>query len=204
VAFQERFLRLGGERDMKRPARAGQPEHEQPQLQQCPGDHRVELAEVDFGLGSRQVRLRHADPDPVQAELGFAAGHIPGHRHLRQRGAVLGDQPLPDPPRGMPLLARHLPVGQQPAVNNRCVCVDRRPGPLRVALARRRHRRVQGLPHGPPVQMMPTGQLPDRGSLDPAVFLICSNSSTRDRATPRPPRRQHQRQDPKPGWRQNS
>jgi len=28
VAFQERFLRLGGERDVERPARARQPQHE--------------------------------------------------------------------------------------------------------------------------------------------------------------------------------
>jgi succinyl-diaminopimelate desuccinylase len=28
---------------------------------------------------------------------------------------------------------------------------------------------------------------------------VCSNSSTRDRATPGPPRRQHQRKDPNPG-----
>ena len=30
---------------------------------------------------------------------------------------MLSDQPLPDPPRSMPLLARHQPVGQQPPVN---------------------------------------------------------------------------------------
>ena len=34
VAFQERFLRLGGERDVERPARARQPHHEHPQLHQ--------------------------------------------------------------------------------------------------------------------------------------------------------------------------
>jgi hypothetical protein len=38
---------------------------------------------------------------------------------------VLGDQPPPDPPGGVPLLARHLPVGQQPPVNHGYVRVDR-------------------------------------------------------------------------------
>ena len=170
VPFQERLLRLGGERDMKRPARARQPQHEHPQLHQRPGDHRVELAEVHLGLRARQMRLRHADLDPVQAELGLAAGHIPRHRHLRQGGAVLGDQPLPDPPGRMPLLARHVPVSQQPPVDHPRIRIDRRLRPLRIRLSGRRHRRVQRLPHRPTVHTMPAGQLPDRGPLDPAVF----------------------------------
>jgi hypothetical protein len=53
----------------------------------------VELAEVDLGLRAVRVRLRHADLDAVQAEFGSAAGDIPGHRHLRQLGAALDDQP---------------------------------------------------------------------------------------------------------------
>ena len=170
VAFQERFLRLGGERDMKRPARARQPQHEQPQLHQRPGDHRVELAEIHLGLRARQVRLRHRNRNAVQAQLDPAAGHIARHRHLRHRGTVLGDQPLPDPPCGMPLLARHVLVGQQPPVNHRCAGVDRGPGPRRIGLPRRRHRRSQRLAHRPPVHMMPVRQLPDRGPFGPAVF----------------------------------
>jgi hypothetical protein len=154
----------------ERPARAGQPQHEQPQLHQHSRDHRVELTEVDLGLRAGRVGLRHADLDAVQAKLSSAASHIPRHRHLRQDRAVLGDQPLPDPPGGVPLLARHQPIGQQPAVNHGCVGVDRGPGPLRVGLARRRHRRIQCLPHRPPVHVMPIGQLPDRGPFDPAVF----------------------------------
>jgi hypothetical protein len=130
----------------------------------------VELAEVDLGFGPWQMLLRHADLNPVQAQLGLAASHIPRHRHLRQRRAVLGDKPLPDPPRGMPLLARHLHIGQQPAINHRRVRVNRRPGPLRIRLARRRDCIIQGLPDRAPVHVMPARQLPDRRSLDPAVF----------------------------------
>jgi hypothetical protein len=67
VAFQESFLRLGGERDMERPARARQPHHEHPQLQQDAGDHGVELAEVHLSLRARRMRLRHHDLHLVQA-----------------------------------------------------------------------------------------------------------------------------------------
>jgi hypothetical protein len=59
VALQERLLRLGGERDMERPARTRQPQHEQPQLHQHPGDHGMELAEAGPGLRAGLVRLRH-------------------------------------------------------------------------------------------------------------------------------------------------
>jgi hypothetical protein len=104
---------------MKRPPRMRQPHHEHPALQALPGDGRPELAEVDLRLSARQVGLRDRDLHPRQPELGPAAGHIPRHRHLRHDRAVLGDQPLPDPPRGMTLLTRHVPVRQQRAINNR-------------------------------------------------------------------------------------
>jgi hypothetical protein len=162
VILQERLLRLGRERDMERPARARQPHHEHPQLDQHPGDHGVELPEVHLGLRARRMRLRHHDLHLVQAQLGAAAGHIPRHRHLGQPGALLGDQPLPDPPGRMPLLGRHVPVRQQPLIDHRRIPADRRPGPLRVSLPRRRHRAGQRLPHRPPVHMMPVSQLPDR------------------------------------------
>ena len=91
MAFQERLLRLGGERDVERPARARQPQHEHPQLQQHPGDLRVELAEVHLRLGARQMRLRHRDLHLIQAQLDTATGHIPEHRYLGQPRAVLRD-----------------------------------------------------------------------------------------------------------------
>jgi hypothetical protein len=97
-------------------------------VSQHPGDLRVELAEVHLGLRARQMRLRHRDLALVQAQLGAAAGHIPRHRHLGQRGTVLGDQPLPDPPGRMPLLARHLPARHQPPIDDRRIRADRRPG----------------------------------------------------------------------------
>jgi hypothetical protein len=162
VAFQEGFLRLGGERDMERAARMRQPHHEHPQLQQDPGDRGVELAEVDLRLGAGQVRLRHRHFGLVQAQLRLAAGDIAGDRDLGDRGTMLGYQPLPDPPCRMPLLARHLPVRDQPAVNDLRVRIDRRPRARRIGPARRRHRAGQRLPHRPPVHPMPGRQFPDR------------------------------------------
>src|SRR6476660_1590786 len=83
-----------------------------------PGDGRVELAEVDLCLGPGRVGLWDRYLTVNQAELDATEGDVTRHRHLRQRRAVLGDQPLPHPPRGMPLLTRHLPVTQQPRVDH--------------------------------------------------------------------------------------
>ena len=72
VALQERFLGLGGERDVKRFARVRQSHHEHPALHDQPGDRRVELAEVDLGLSPGQMRLRdrHLRGSPARAPPG--------------------------------------------------------------------------------------------------------------------------------------
>ncbi len=49
---------------------------------------------------------------------------------------------------------------------------NRRPRPLRVRLPRGRHRRLQRLPHRPPVHPITIGQFPDRRSTRWS-FLIC-------------------------------
>jgi hypothetical protein len=46
---------------------------------------------------------------------------------------VLSDEALPDPPRGVALLARGVLVGQQPGIDHRHPLIDRRPG-LSVAM----------------------------------------------------------------------
>ena len=85
MPLQERFLGLGGERDVERLARVRQPHHEHPQLDHHTGDGRVELTEIDLGLRARRMRLRHHHLDPVQAQLTPAARDITRHRHLSQR-----------------------------------------------------------------------------------------------------------------------
>lgn len=169
VALQEGLLPLGGERDVERPSRAGQPHHEQPALDHLPVEAGPELAEVDLGLRPWLMGLGHRHLDRAQSELGAAGGHVARHRHLRTRRAVLGDQPLPDPPGGVPLLARSRCVGEQPAVHDLHPRIHRRTRAAWVLLARRRQRRGQRLTHGAAMHPMPLRELTDRQALQPSV-----------------------------------
>jgi len=184
---------------MKRPPRARQPHHEHPQLDQRAGDHRMELPEVDLRLGTGQVRLRDRDLDLVQAQLGATAGDIPRHRHLRQRGAMLGDQPLPHPPGSMPLLPRHALVRHQPPVDDLRIRANRRARPRRINLPRRRHRARQRLAHRPPVHVMLCSQLPYRQPASPLVPPDLLKQLHPRPRHPRPPRRQQRRENQNQG-----
>ena len=154
---------------MERLTRVRQAHHEHPHLDQHPGDGGVKLAEVDLGLSAGGVGLGHRHLDPVQTQLALAVGDIPRHRHLSHLRAVLGDQPLPHPTRGMALLARHLLITQQPGIDHLDIRIDRRPRPARVCLPRRRDRRDQRLAHRAPMHPMPLSQLADRQLLNPPV-----------------------------------
>lgn len=162
VTLEERLLRLRAERDVERTARVRQPHHEHPALHPRAADGGVELTEVDLTLGAGQVGLRDRDLAMVQAELDPAPRHVARHRHLRHLRAVLSDQPLPDPPGGMALLARRVTVSQQPAVDHRGPRVDRRTLSRGITLSRGRLSRLQCLSHRPPVHLVPLGQLADR------------------------------------------
>ena len=111
VSFQERFLGLGAERDVESLTGVGKSHHEQPQCGQYPGDSGAELAEIDLGLRAGRVGLRHRHLDPVQTQLDPTGGDVTRHGHFRQHRVVLGDQSLPDSPRGVSLFAWHVPVG---------------------------------------------------------------------------------------------
>ena len=169
VALQERFLGLGGERDVKRFARVRQSHHEHPALHDQTGDRGVELAEVDLGLSAGQMRLRDRHLACVQPELDPATGDVTRHRHLRERGPMLGDQTLPDPPGGMTLLARGILVGEEPGIDHRRPLVDRRARPRRIHLPRRRDRVIERLAHRPTVHAMTIRQLTDRHVIEPPV-----------------------------------
>ena len=82
MALKEGFLGLGGERNVKGFARVRQSHHEHPALHDHAGDRRVELAEVDLGLGAGQMRLRDRHLMGQQPEFDPAAGHVTRHRHL--------------------------------------------------------------------------------------------------------------------------
>lgn len=63
--------------------------------------------------------LRDQDLNRREAQLGSAADDIPGHRERGQDRAVLGHQPLPDPPGDLALLAPSQLIGQQRPVDDR-------------------------------------------------------------------------------------
>src|SRR5581483_5398460 len=102
-------------------------------------------------------------------QLAPAAAHIATHLPLRHLDAVLVDQPLPDPPRRVPLLTRRLPIRDQPLVDQRPIRAQlRRRAPLRL-LTRRRHGRGQRLPHRPSMHPVALRQRPDRQPLPLAI-----------------------------------
>jgi hypothetical protein len=169
VALQERFLRLSGERHVKGLARVRQSHHEHPTLHDHTSDRGVELAEVDLGLSAGQMCLRDRHLAGLQPEIHPATSNVTRHRHLRARGLVLGDQTLPDTPRGMALLARGVLIGKEPAIDDRHPLVDRRAGPYRIALPRRRDRIIEGLAHRPTMHAMTIRQLPDRHVIETAI-----------------------------------
>ena len=169
VALQESFLGLSGERHVKGFARVRQSHHEHPALHDQSGDRGVKLAEVDLGLSAGQMCLRDRHLAGLQPELHAATGDVTRYRHLRARGLVLGDQTLPDPPGGMALLARGVLVGEEPGIDDRRPLVDRRAGPYRIHLPRRRDRIPEGLAHRPTMHAMTIRQLPDRHVIQTAV-----------------------------------
>ena len=104
-----------------------QPHHEHPHRDRGARDSGVELAKVDLSLRARRVDLRDEHVLRGQAELDPAAGDVPRDRHLRQHRPVLGDQALPHPTGGVPLLAGHALVADEPAIDDLDPRVDCRP-----------------------------------------------------------------------------
>ena len=105
---------------------------------------------------------------------------------------MLVDQPLPDPPGGMPLLARRVLVRQSASAS-----ITAAYGPIAGRGPRGYGLAAAAAPRWPapaaPSAGAPHAAPPAPGSRHPSSRwsrLICSNSSTLDRATPGPPRRQ--------------
>jgi hypothetical protein len=77
MSLQEGLLTLGGERDMKRSARARQSHQEHPALHQRTGDTRPELTEINFGFRARGMDLRDGHLNRLDAQLDTSTSHIP-------------------------------------------------------------------------------------------------------------------------------
>ena len=82
---------------------------------------------------------------------------------------MLGDQPLPDPPGGVALLAGCVLVLDEPGVDHRHPLVDRRAGASQIHLARRRDRVLKCLAHRPTMRAMTIRQLTDRHVIETAI-----------------------------------
>ena len=110
-------------------------------------------------MGLRHERL--TDLPQRAAPLAHVATDLP----LGDLRAMLSDQPLPHPPRRVPLLARHLQVALKPGVNQRPIRTKLRRRPAHRRPLRRRHRRRQRLPHRTAMHPMTRRQRPDRQPL---------------------------------------
>jgi len=164
VALQERLLGLGLERDHERRPGEARPHQEQVHLDQHAAQPDLRLPPVDLGLSPRVGPERHEHLADI-AKLPPPLADIPAHLPLGHLRAVLLDQPLPDPPSRVSLLGRRVTVRLQPGIDHRPQRAELGRRPRRRRPLRRRHRRLQRLPHRPPVHAMAPRQRPDRQPL---------------------------------------
>ena len=124
VALKERLLPARQRDPVHRLARERQPQAEQEALDVLPGQPDHGLAEIDFRLVARAMRLPHEHLSRATAglrpDLRLALGDIrPDHGIGHIRHPVLTGQPVPDPRDGMPLPARRVQVCLQDLVDRR-------------------------------------------------------------------------------------
>ena len=158
VQLQERLLGLDQRRLAERRARERRAHHEQMHLHRHPAEHDQRLAPVDLRLHARGVDLRDEHLPDRPPQLALARPDVLTDRDLGDIGTVLINQPPPDPPGGMPLLGRRVPIRQQPLVDHRPIRPQLRRRPAHRRALRRRHRRRQRLLHRPAMNPMPDRQ----------------------------------------------
>jgi hypothetical protein len=76
MPFQEGLLGLSAERDVERPPRTRQSQHEHPQLHHHPADDGLELPEIHLPFRARAMRLRHRHLHAVQTQFDPTPGDI--------------------------------------------------------------------------------------------------------------------------------
>lgn len=168
MALEQRLLALTGEGHVHRGTGVAEAQVEDGHPQRSAGDDDRRLAEVDLGLGAGRVALRHADQHTVRAELTADRSHVTPDGRLGHACAVLIEEALPDPTRGVTLLARCGQIVAQPAPNGGAVRVDGRRRALDDA-AWRRQCRVERLAHGAAMHAVPASKCADRHLFLPAL-----------------------------------
>ena len=169
VQLEERLLRLDQRGLTERRPRERRAHKEQMNRRAHPRQVDLRLAPVDLRTHTRVVHLRHEHLPDRPAHRALPSTHVLPHRRLRDLGAVLVDQPPPDPPRGVTLLPRRHPIGLKPRVDQRPIRPQPRRRPTHRRTLRRRQRRSQRLPHRPPMNPIPLRQRPDRQPLPIAI-----------------------------------
>jgi hypothetical protein len=165
VQLKERLLGLNQRRLAERRARERRTHQKQVNGREHIGEHDLRLAPVDLATHPGRVDLRHEHLPERPAHRAPARTHIVTHRRLRHVGAVLVDQPCPDPLRRVTLLARRLEIPRQPTVDQRPVPTQLRRRPTNRRTLPGRQRRDQRLPDRPPMHPMTLGKRPDRQAL---------------------------------------
>ena len=141
-----------------------QPQLEQMDLRAPAAQQHPRFAPVDLALDPGRVQLRHERLSDLP-ERQAALTHIAADLALRDLRAVLGDQALPDPPRGVTLLARRIAVRPKPRIDHLPIRAELRRRPAHRRTLGRRDRRRQRLPHRPPMHPVTRCQRPDREPL---------------------------------------
>ena len=188
VTLQERLLSLHRRRHAeRRPGEAGAHE-EQMHPRPRAGQIDLRLAPVDLSRHRRRVHLRDEHLARGVTELAPALADIVTDRRLGDLGAVLVDQPPPDPLGGVPLLARRVKIRDQPLVDQRAILTElrrrpRQPAPAAPAAAATP---TPAAPPGDALHAAPPSARIDKPSRSRSR-LICSNNSTLDPTSCRPP-----------------
>ena len=137
-----------------------EPHHEHRQLGQHAVEPDADPAEAGLRLLARRMQLGDRHDRPAGLELAAHAAGVGAHGRLGDAGAAFVGEALPDPPRGVALLAGRAQVGDQPRADRRAMRTEPRRR-LRDRLARRRQRRPQRLPHRAPVHAVAVRQATD-------------------------------------------
>ena len=119
MTLEQGRLVLGEEAQGDPLRRCGQAQVEQVDDDGLARDDHRRLPEVDLGLPARLVEPHDGHVRDPRAELGPEMPDDVADGRLRDLRIVLLDQALPDTARGVALLARRVPVGDQPCPDDR-------------------------------------------------------------------------------------
>ncbi len=168
VSLQERLLRAVRERHRERRTRVASTHVEQVDLRRGRGHPDLRLTPVDLALHTCLMNLRHERLHALPA-LPPSPMNVFTYRALGDISRVLITQAFPNPPGGMTLLTRRVPVARKPGVDQLLVAPQLRRRPTDRRPLDGRQRRGQRLTHRAAMNTMALRQRPDRQALPISV-----------------------------------